>query len=46
MVPYMTEKERKGKSPAEISALTGGDIEPLEVAFNGVCILYGDEVTG
>jgi hypothetical protein len=39
----MAEIGRKGKSAAEIAALTGGDIEPLKEAFNGVCILYGDE---
>ena len=39
----MEETGRKGKSPAEIAALTGGDIELLKEAFNGVCILYGDE---
>lgn len=39
----MAETQRKGKTPEEIAAVTGGDAGPIREAISGIRIVREDE---
>jgi len=39
----MAEKQRKGKTPEEIAAITGGDADSIREAISGIRIIQTDE---